>query len=151
MSIETLLAANIKAVEANTAALTSFAEAVTAGINAGGKKTAAKDKEKATPAASTETPTTGAAASTPLPGATVATPTPLDATSPLAIAATQLARSIGRDAAVAVMDKFGAMGRASNIKDIDRPAALAAIQAEQKRFDDAKAAAAAAPQEQSLI
>lgn len=150
MSIETLLAANIKATEALTEVLTQLVPALAAG-----KKTAAKDKTTtattaADPAATSAAPAGAAAGSAA--GATTATPgAVLAADHPLAKAVTAFAKAHGRDTAIAAVNKFGGEGRASNIKPIDQDKAREYVLSEHARLDAAKAAAAVKPVEESLI
>jgi hypothetical protein len=155
MSIETLLAANIKATEALTEALTALVPAL------GAVKTtkAAKDKPATTsaadPAATSAAPAGAAAgsaaASGTQPGSANAAPAQLDPQDPFSIAVTAFARTHGREAAHAFIKKFGGEGRASTIKEIDRPAAFEFVKKEHVRLDAVKAAAAAPKQDDSLI
>ena len=137
MSIETLLAANIKATEALTEAITGFGAAVSAATAAGKKP----GKTTASTTAADPAATSGAApAGTAAGSAAGATVVDFDT---FASAVTQLAKDHGKDQARAVINQFGAEGRASNVKEIDRNKAHAAVLAEQKRLDAVKAAAAA--------
>lgn len=139
MSIETLLAANIKATEALTEALTGFGATIAAVI-AGAKKATGKDKTTSTatdPAATSGAAPAGTAAGS-VAGASV-----VDFDT-FAGAVTNLARAGGKDRARAVINQFGAEGRASNIKEIDRNKAYAAVQADQAKVDAEKTAAEAA-------
>ncbi len=159
MSLESIILDNTKAVTALTAALEKLVPALGAATTE--TKTKGKGKTAETPAttpATTETATTGAAASTPTAGGTATTaavPAQLDPNDPFSKAVQAFAKAHGRDAAVAIIDKFGGQGRASNIKEIDRPAAFKHVQEEHARLDAVKAAAAAAAKpaadENSLI
>lgn len=135
MSIETLLAANIKATEALTEALTALVPAL--GAAAGKKKAGTTTTSAVDPAAGTGAAPSGAAAGSAAGASVVDYDTFADAV-------TAFAKAHGKDTARAAINKFGAEGRASNIKEVDRNAAYAAVQAEHKRLDAVKAAAVAA-------
>lgn len=161
MSIETLLAANIKATEELTATMKALPAAIAAGVGGLAPETKGKKTKPDTPATTAADPaaTSGAAPAGTAAGSAAGAATTgaattgaattgalLDPKSPLAVAVTDFARVHGKDAARAAVDKFGGAGRASNIKEIDREAALKHIKAEHVRLDAAKAAAAAAAQ-----